>query len=90
MQKNYGLAAGDKDMDFVSGFGKQSRKGAFAINSENADNDSSMTNSVGEEDYVGDTDGSMGGDTNRIGVINGNSYSNQKKPAASKKKNIPN
>ena len=49
-----------------------------------------MTNSVGEEDYVGDTDGSLGGDTNRIGAINGNSGSNQKKPAAAKKKNVPN
>ena len=37
---------------------------------------SDMTASIGEEDYVGDTDGSMdGGDQHRRGVINGASDS---------------
>ena len=99
IQGQSGSPVRGKDMDFVSGFDKKPPgnysgyvSGQARKNSENANmsfEESSVTNSVGEEDYIGDTDGSMD-ESNRRGVINGNSYSNQKKPAASKKKNIPN
>ena len=71
-------------MDFVSGFDKKPGNysgyvsGQARKNSENANlsfEASSVTNSVGEEDYIGDTDGSMD-ESNRRGVINGNSDSN--------------
>lgn len=38
--------------------------------------DGSLTNTLGEEDYIGDTDGSMDGGANRRGMINGESGSN--------------
>ena len=74
-------------MDFVSGFDKQpgnyngfvsgqARKNNIKDSDANMSyEESSNTDSVGEEDYIGDTDGSMD-ESNRRGVINGNSGSN--------------
>ena len=69
-----------KDMDFVSGFDKQrgspGNYNGYVGGQKDVENanmsyeESSVTQSIGEEDYVGDTDGSMD-ESNRRGVING-------------------
>ena len=88
---------GKQQMDFVSGFDKQNDgspgnyDGFVRKQSENANmsfSEESINASIGEEDYIGDTDGSDNANTR--GVINGVSDSNQKKPAKANKKNLPN
>ena len=74
-----------KEANFSSGFDNQNRsspgnyRGFVKNDAENANmsfSNSSQTNSVGEEDYIGDSDGSMDKSANNRGAINGVSDSN--------------